>query len=1018
MLLAVGLLAVGCTSSDKGQTGATPGTDEAPALAAGEAPKRTWVASIPDTDAFVAIVSSSSQLIAYVCDNGTVADWFLADSPAKEVALTAGSGDRLHLTFDGDTVHGTHTRTTDDTIEAHDFDARATDQQVMFRGEDAQGDYSVLAGWIQKGDEQRGAVSGTVKLTGPATATGTATPTTTRTVTTVPKINPGSLTGVPIAPIVTTTTKASTTTTTTRPVNPVPVTLPSLPTLTVLPKPITPDTIGAPTPGKPLRYVIATMGDSYASGEGAPVHAAKIDDHFTRLDRADWGKAADDAEQQDKRSCHRSDYAGSQVAVNGKFDDSGAVVFQGLAQKYPGVDFRFKSFACSGAQTNDLISDTYVGPDKDDRKPQDPQIKQLTDWVGVGPDAQFDALYMSAGGNNSLFGDVVTACLADGLGRSIAQLLSNMTGTPWTDIGDFLRVDNVAGPDSNVIISATGPNAPPPVTISVPDALGAALAFGAPCDEDQTLATDVAQGRRVNGSATQREPGTGINALPADYDTLNDAIGKMPVPPHDVLLSEYPDPSRPTTAPTPQCGGFSRGTADDILGLVDNIESPWTITTLLAGLNGGVDIGVTNENARKDATHPSVWHLVKDHVDEFRQAHGICADDPWVNDNIAALTVQGDDLNQPDLRNAMKAIDGFLSNPVSGTIIVALATVIGFAVGATVAAPAGAAGGTLGALAGFSLGVALTKIRTDNAINLSAGMMHPNAKGHESYARAILAQLDPLVQAKLTPQAPDRVRQTAAVANGQMTIRWDDKSDKEQNYKITGRKIRGAGPDTITQIRPNDTQSFVFDPGGAALYELSVQACNVVACSAPVTVRVTNQPPLSDPAGVAGSFSTFTDRNGVTDDELVVTWNAGVPDNAQTYKVQVALQPATTSTTAGTPAASGVFEVTGNAFRLRLGGANRFPLGTYKVSVQACNVLGCSPGTAPLTVDATSHSKAKPGSEIKQELPPNVFVDVGVRIGAPVPGTPTPTAPGPTGPTGPGPGPGPGPDPAPPGGGG
>jgi hypothetical protein len=33
--------------------------------------------------------------------------------------------------------------------------------------------------------------------------------------------------------------------------------------------------------------VIARIGDSYASGEGAPVRPAQIDAHFTRIDQAD-----------------------------------------------------------------------------------------------------------------------------------------------------------------------------------------------------------------------------------------------------------------------------------------------------------------------------------------------------------------------------------------------------------------------------------------------------------------------------------------------------------------------------------------------------------------------------------------------------------------------------------------------------------------------------------------------------------------------------------------------------------
>jgi hypothetical protein len=117
-----------------------------------------------------------------------------------------------------------------------------------------QGDYSVIAGWIQLGDQQRGAVSGTIRrseqlpttastTTTTAPATRAATTVVSRTVSPAPKINPSALAPTQIAPALSSTTTTAKASTTTKVSNPTAVTLtaaPTFPTLTVLPKPITP----------------------------------------------------------------------------------------------------------------------------------------------------------------------------------------------------------------------------------------------------------------------------------------------------------------------------------------------------------------------------------------------------------------------------------------------------------------------------------------------------------------------------------------------------------------------------------------------------------------------------------------------------------------------------------------------------------------------------------------------------------------------------------------------------------
>jgi hypothetical protein len=121
--------------------------------------------------------------------------------------------------------------------------------------------------------------------------------------------------------------------------------------------------LGGATPSHalvtPLRIV--AVGDSYASGEGAP------------------GPAWIDS------SCHRSPIAGPQDA----------------AARLNVFPFSFMSFACSGATTSSL-----QGPGRDlDGKPLPAQFSRLP----VGP---IDALTISIGGNDIGFAGIVRTCVS------------------------------------------------------------------------------------------------------------------------------------------------------------------------------------------------------------------------------------------------------------------------------------------------------------------------------------------------------------------------------------------------------------------------------------------------------------------------------------------------------------------------------------------------------------------------------------------------------------------------------
>ncbi|MEO6125470.1 MAG: hypothetical protein ABIR32_17370 [Ilumatobacteraceae bacterium] len=143
----------------------------------------------------------------------------------------------------------------------------------------------------------------------------------------------------------------------------------------------------------PRDLVIASLGDSVASGEGNP-HVPTGDEDTTV-----W---------QD-RACHRSVDAGPAVAAK-RVEDAD-----------PHTSVTFVQLACSGAAVVDSpevpgiddptsggVLDTYIGQQPNATSLRSSQIDQLRDLVGG---RGIDALTLSVGANDARFSEVVTACI-------------------------------------------------------------------------------------------------------------------------------------------------------------------------------------------------------------------------------------------------------------------------------------------------------------------------------------------------------------------------------------------------------------------------------------------------------------------------------------------------------------------------------------------------------------------------------------------------------------------------------
>jgi hypothetical protein len=171
-------------------------------------------------------------------------------------------------------------------------------------------------------------------------------------------------------------------------------------------------------------FVIAVLGDSYASGEGTPdvlgshsflgdLLAAEClidppagrkpchaETWWSENSPVTYPQADDAGWATDTLRCHRT---------------SGATGPRGAARiqdRFPQVKVVVLDFACSGAQLTTGLLGTYTGisPSHINDPPIPPQIKALNDYV-TGTSRRIDAVLMNAGGNDALFGKVIEKCI-------------------------------------------------------------------------------------------------------------------------------------------------------------------------------------------------------------------------------------------------------------------------------------------------------------------------------------------------------------------------------------------------------------------------------------------------------------------------------------------------------------------------------------------------------------------------------------------------------------------------------
>ncbi len=335
---------------------------DSPVAPASAGPHGSWVGRLDGTDAFVAVVADGTQIAAYICDSGPLAEWFFGPARAADLTLSSASGATLSLSLpEAAAPMSGFLRLADGPSRAFQADPSTT--PVLFRADAESEEGRQIAGWIQIGSETRGSLA----LVSP---TGT-------------QLRPAPALDLSGSPVI----------------------------QALFPTPMTPSTLGTPT-ASATRFVWGAMGDSYAAGEGNPERGiadpSKPDD-FSGLswgnDTSNWIPIAGATQEADRLTCHRSDEAGAPKAQ------------RALQALYPGVTFKLGFTACSGATTRDLLHDGYTGPGTriealkgNARVAQPAQVDRIRTFK-TQQGGQLDAVYMSIGGNDIGFGDIISDCL-------------------------------------------------------------------------------------------------------------------------------------------------------------------------------------------------------------------------------------------------------------------------------------------------------------------------------------------------------------------------------------------------------------------------------------------------------------------------------------------------------------------------------------------------------------------------------------------------------------------------------
>lgn len=120
-----------------------------------------WTGKVDGTDAYIALVTNGTELMAYVCDSQTVAEWFHGKVGEDKLDLVAGTANLTngHATLVATLTQAAATGTV--TLadgQTHSFTAgKSTGDGGLYRLEETQNGDKLVSGWVVLNDgELRG----------------------------------------------------------------------------------------------------------------------------------------------------------------------------------------------------------------------------------------------------------------------------------------------------------------------------------------------------------------------------------------------------------------------------------------------------------------------------------------------------------------------------------------------------------------------------------------------------------------------------------------------------------------------------------------------------------------------------------------------------------------------------------------------------------------------------------------------------------------------------------------------
>ena len=337
--------------------------------------------------------------------------------------------------------------------------------------------------------------------------------------------------------------------------------------------------------------LIFGVGDSYASGEGNP----------------DVNASDEDGVQWQSQRCHRSEYSG-QVRAAQMIED---------ADRHSSVTF--VHLPCSGGRIHKALLGPYEGIEPIEDGPDvRPQIEHVAELAG---EHQIDALFVSIGGNDINFANVVEACI---LGEPCHL------GDPMADplfFGAASRVCGLAGSAEAECLAYLDREAIDPET------LDAQHIFDIHSKTEDCIESETED--CVDGEDPRQD---GIDDLPDNYDDLaEEIVSLLDVNPGQVYLAEIPDVTRdeqgqtcgwPTETPGPS--ELLRAAIQELPG-VTQPEMEWAREHVLTQLR----------DAMRASADEHGWQFVEG-VDSRFVGHGYCAAEPWVVRLQNTFQIQGD----------------------------------------------------------------------------------------------------------------------------------------------------------------------------------------------------------------------------------------------------------------------------------------------------------------------------------------------------------------------------------------